>query len=713
MNEMIGKCIMLGEQSYRIIFQDLKKVCMINMGTSEFDIMAVEISAVNTILEIQGDHDTESHKYFDKTRMSERAERNYETAMKIVKEIEINYGPTYLSMKGDKKGIIKMLSLKYGVSVKTIWKYIRRYLQSGFDLNSLIDARYLNSGAKNAKYKNRTGRKNKSTSTSEIIFDDSVKRLADQAIQTYAKLGRELSIRGAYQMFIDHNYSFYNEDTCQLEWLPPEKRPTYRQFDYYFRQKLSKQDLDEIRTSKMEVLNSNRILTSSSRAQSLRPGWVVECDAVEFDTSLVAMNDPEQTVGRPIVYLMVDALTSCILAISVSFENNSIIGLTSLLVNLAEDKVELCKRYGITLDPASWPSCVIPNEIRCDRGSDFVSDTFKKMCRSLNIQLNYESPGVGSKKGIVEQTFHQFQTSMRASLAGNGLITKRHDSKHHEQAMLNISAFTKLALNYVIYHNRHVIKDYPLSKQMLEDPNFIPMPYQLWEHYASLKGVTRQINDTNRNNYLFHLLLQGEARISRRGVEYKGLLYINNDPELFKRMYESKEKKKFDIKYDPRNTSRLYYEENKTIKILKLNDQILHNTDFKDMTWLEYEEYRQKRAAIRRKAEDAHLEQNAGLKMKYGQVIEGERNEILPSDENINFHRKKEKHLHNKLNPISIQDECVSEIEHDVFTEDESCDYSLDDSEMPKFEVSKTRKKEKSAEIENELFEFFLESMEG
>ena len=175
MNEMIGKCIMLGEQSYRIIFQDLKKVCMINMGTSEFDIMAVEISAVNTILEIQGDHDTESHKNFDKTRMSERAERNYETAMKIVKEIEINYGPTYLSMKGDKKGIIKMLSLKYGVSVKTIWKYIRRYLQSGFDLNSLIDARYLNSGAKNAKYKNRTGRKNKSTSTSEIIFDDSVK----------------------------------------------------------------------------------------------------------------------------------------------------------------------------------------------------------------------------------------------------------------------------------------------------------------------------------------------------------------------------------------------------------------------------------------------------------------------------------------------------------------------------------------------------------
>lgn len=713
MNNMVGKCIMLANQPHRIIFQDQKIACLINMNIPKSDVFAIELSAINTIFELQGDLEAEPHKYFDKTKLSKSAEKNYEIALKIVREIEAIYGPTYLSLKGDRKGIIKMLSLKYGVAGKTIWKYIRRYLQSGFDLNSLIDARYFNSGAKNVKYKKRPGRKNKGTLTSEIIFDDSVKEMADQAIREYSKLRSEFSNQGAYQLFIENNYRFYNEDTHQLEWLPPEKRPTLRQFENYLKNNYSKQELDEIRTSKLEVLNNSRILTSSSRAQALRPGWIVECDAVEFDTSLVSMNDPEQTVGRPIVYLMVDALTSCIIAISISFENNSIVGLTSLLANLCEDKVELCKRYDIILDPASWPSCVIPDEIRCDRGSDFVSSKFKEICRSLGIRINYESPGVGSKKGIVEQTFHQFQESMRSSLAGNGLITKRHDSKHHEQAMLNISSFTKLALNYVIYHNRHIIKDYPMSKQMLDDPNFTPMPYRLWEHYASLKGETRQINDSNRNNYLFHLLLHGDAKISRRGVEYKGLLYINDDPELFKRMYDSERKTKFPIKYDPRNTSRIYYTENKTIKILELNCQILHNSDFKDMTWQEYEGYRQKKSAIRRKAVATHLEQNAALKLKYDQIIEEERNEILPSTENINLHRKNERYFHNKSNPIPIQAGDVSEFVPDISAELEDYNCTTAENETPKPEVFKPRKKESSEEIENELFDYFLESMEG
>lgn len=60
------------------------------------------------------------------------------------------------------------------------------------------------------------------------------------------------------------------------------------------------------------------------------PGDMVEIDAVEVDLSIVSELDRSKVVGRPIMYVMVDIFTRMILAISVSFDNNSMIALTNL-----------------------------------------------------------------------------------------------------------------------------------------------------------------------------------------------------------------------------------------------------------------------------------------------------------------------------------------------------------------------------------------------
>lgn len=73
------------------------------------------------------------------------------------------------------------------------------------------------------------------------------------------------------------------------------------------------------------------------------PGDMVEIDAVEVDLSIVSELDRSKVVGRPIMYVMVDIFTRMILAISVSFDNNSMIALTNLFLNLSDDKIELCK----------------------------------------------------------------------------------------------------------------------------------------------------------------------------------------------------------------------------------------------------------------------------------------------------------------------------------------------------------------------------------
>ena len=88
--------------------------------------------------------------------------------------------------------------------------------------------------------------------------------------------------------------------------LPITERPTFNQFYNYVRNNLTNQEKDLIKTSAREQRNDKRLITSDSLFGVQGPGDMVEIDACEADVSLVSMLDNNQTVGRPIVYFMVD-----------------------------------------------------------------------------------------------------------------------------------------------------------------------------------------------------------------------------------------------------------------------------------------------------------------------------------------------------------------------------------------------------------------------
>ena len=187
--------------------------------------------------------------------------------------------------------------MKYDIALKTIWKYIRYYLQSGFDYNSLIDSRLFNSG--NTDTQSKRGPKNTYGPSSTFVFDSTAKNNADTIIKRI-KHSKHMNIRAAYQDFINFFYSVYNPETRQHEWLPKEQRPSFRQFDYYLKKQISRKEMDELKSSKLEVLNNKRVLKGSSRTNAIRPGWIVECGAVEVDISLVSDLD-NQNVKRNLI----------------------------------------------------------------------------------------------------------------------------------------------------------------------------------------------------------------------------------------------------------------------------------------------------------------------------------------------------------------------------------------------------------------------------
>ena len=75
-----------------------------------------------------------------------------------------------------------------------------------------------------------------------------------------------------------------------------------------------------------------------------------------MDLSAVSYYDPSLGIGRFILHIIVDVQTKLVMAMAVSLDNNSVIGATHCLMNLADDHVKFCKKFGIEIEPGMWPS---------------------------------------------------------------------------------------------------------------------------------------------------------------------------------------------------------------------------------------------------------------------------------------------------------------------------------------------------------------------
>lgn len=239
--------------------------------------------------------------------------------------------------------------------------------------------------------------------------------------------------------------------------------------------------IDIIKASRREYRNDKRLLLSDSLKGVYGPGDCVEIDECEVDISLVSSVNHEDTVGRPILYFMVDIYTRAIIAFSVSFENNSTLGLTTCLMNLSDDKVKFCQEYGIETSADDWVPGFIPKRIRCDRGAEYRGKRAEQVFNELGITRELVSPATGSLKGVVEHMFYQFHQDINPHTEGIGQIQKRYDSKHHQQATLDIHDFTAMVIAFVLKHNHSYMDQYPRTKDMYAE-NIVPTPIDLWRY---------------------------------------------------------------------------------------------------------------------------------------------------------------------------------------------------------------------------------------
>ena len=593
-------------------------------------------------------------------------DENYLKKQALMRFIMQEYGPLYEKLYGKTtKTNLKKTMEDLGIQRDAAWRAIRRFLQSGLDMAAIVDGRSLRSGKRNPyKYSKKTGHPTMNALGKGVPLTDEIRTYFDEAIKDFL-IGRAKTKKDAYMTMIEKH--FINEEETptgiRVSVLPDNLRPTLKQFLNYTRVRVPQEEIDKAKTSAREQRNNKRLLLSDNLQGVMGPGDLWEVDECEIDLSLVSVENPSVTVGRPIVYVMIDVYTRMIVAYSVAFDNNSVLGITNCFLNLLDDKQELCNRFGIQIGADEWPSKILPLRLRSDYGAEYISHAMDTICCKLGVAKELVSPATGSLKGQVEQLFHQIHAAQNSLLEGKGLIEKRYDSNHHQEATLNIQEFEAVLLTYIVGHNRKYMEKYPLTKDMRQQ-NVEPRPIDLWKYGVSLNGSPRPI--TNEVMFRHSLLLPVKASVGRAGITFKGLFYINlQDEALLRDMYlaSTHGKKKLESAcIDPRNISHLYYIREGKLMTASLNYKKTGMKEYEGMTLSEYNALHNKKKDDDAIGRETNLQMDIAIRDRQAKIVsEAQKRHLSPSTENLRANRAAEKKARAQQMPIIPKEETVIE----------------------------------------------------
>ena len=406
------------------------------------------------------------------------------------------------------------------------------------------------------------------------------------------------------------------------------KIPSFWSFYRYYHDVISKEEHDKITMGGMPQRNNKRVFSGS--ADTGVSGFMDVCEMDAWESNFKLRNEYGKSVGGAVVYMIKDVATRMIIAISVAFDNNSIIGCTNCIANLAKDKQELLAEYGLTAPTKySWLTGYKPRTIRIDNGADFVSDQVLKIFNELSITPIIVSPGMGSYKGVVERSFRDIRETIGMFLLENGYSTGRHGEKPDRDALLTIKQFTKLIYAYVLASNESINSGIVITTDMA-DKRVPKIPARVTEYYLGYSIPQRlPVGD----DFLRVLLSEGVATVFKGGLKFSGLIYFDeNDAELLSDMYEMQSKrKKMNILYDPRSVNIIYYVKNGTLRRVPLNLKISDQKSYKNKTFSQIEKQFNDISKSTKDAKAAELNQRTNLMFTAAGII----NEAI--EENPNY----------------------------------------------------------------------------
>ncbi len=435
----------------------------------------------------------------------------------------------------DRRGkLLKAAMAAHKITLRTLYRYLRRYWQRGQTPNALLPD-YANSGGRGKERKlseKKRGRPRIYGGQDGINVTSDMRKVFHVAIDRYyAEQGSKFTLKGAFDQMIR---TFFTEkridhESGEIIHIPKDEYaeegfPTVTQFRYWFDKEQNALEVKRRRVGPRSYDKDMRGLLCTSTAETWGPGARYQIDATLADVYLVSRLKRDRIIGRPVLYVVIDVFSRMIVGLYVGLEGPSWVGAMMALANTVTDKVAYCRQFGRNIEPEDWPCHHLPANLLGDRG-EIESRYIETLANNYHVNIENTAPYRADWKGIVEQRFRLLPAKFKPYVPGyiQCDFRERGGRDYRLDAVLDLHQFTRIIIDCALhYNNRHEIKDYDKTKDMVAD-DVPPIPIELWEW--GIANRSGQLRSYPEERVRFSLLPVDSASVTELGIYYDGCYY--------------------------------------------------------------------------------------------------------------------------------------------------------------------------------------------
>ncbi|UXY16639.1 Mu transposase C-terminal domain-containing protein [Chitiniphilus purpureus] len=417
--------------------------------------------------------------------------------------------------------LIKKRAEQFGCSRSVLYRDLRRWWVGGQTRSALL-GRFTKCGWQGAEKTAGRGRKPKSGRDIYQLTDIDAHRFKYAIEKIYLKDERRI-LRHVYNEMLGKHYLW--SDGVKNFILPVGQRPTYRQFDYYFRKNYPFPVVARARKGEAEFCMKHRAVLGTVMQDCEGVGHIYEIDGSISDVVLVALGILKTLLKKVCIYVVVDRYSRLIVGFYVGLENLKWAGAAQAICSVFEDKKALCEEYGVEYCESDWPAHgLLPQEFLADR-SELHTQASSVLGDKLGVEVAVLPACRPELKPVVESTFKRIRQSLQ-SVKGFKLpenYKKRQASKTHDkEACLTLQEYRKVFLEAVIMLNRSPMTDYPQDISSIVDGQ-VPTPISVWNR--DIEQRRNCLRRATAEEVCFALMPSEKASVTRNGIEFKNCYY--------------------------------------------------------------------------------------------------------------------------------------------------------------------------------------------
>ncbi|HHP7230594.1 MAG TPA: Mu transposase C-terminal domain-containing protein [Xenococcaceae cyanobacterium] len=333
-----------------------------------------------------------------------------------------------------------------------------------------------------------------------------------------------------------------------------------------------------------------------------RPLERVEIDHTKLPLFVVD-TETRLPIGTPWFTSAVDKYSGVVLGYYASFNPPSYLSVMQCLSHAIGTKDYLKTSYPNVEN--HWDTYGLPETIVVDNGKEFYSISFEDACLSLGIVIQYCPPKMPWYKSAIERYFGALNTQLLSHQPGKTFakFMQQNDYDSKKNAVVSFNALQEILHIFIVdIYNQS-------SHPQLKSPRS-----QVWSKaIASFPPAL----PSSKNELKVLIGATVERTVTRRGIEFEGLIY--NCSELARLRSELEKSTKNKVKYDPTDLSRVYVLDSANCQFIEV--PALHQEYTQGLTLWQHKVIKQ---LARIEADKIDIVALALAKEKIQTIVEGE-----------------------------------------------------------------------------------------